>query len=103
MNFKYDHTFMQTRFFYILISFWLILSLIIGFWLIVPSQLSSTKAHFSAKRAIVQKLLLTDYCLSTESRHTRHLSMPEWIAPFQDLPGYMDHFPSSTLIRPPQK
>lgn len=79
------------------------MSFIIGLWLTIPRNLKANREHLAAKRAIVQRLLLTDYCLSTESRHTRHLSMPEWIAPFQDLPGYLDHFPSSTLIRPPKK
>lgn len=52
------------------------------------------------KRQIASRLLLTDYCLSTESRHTRHISMPEWLAPFQDVPGFHDHFPSSSFMRP---
>jgi len=54
----------------------------------------NTKTH----TAIASRFLLTDLCLSTESRHTRHLSRPELIAPFQDAPGYIDHFPSSTFI-----
>ena len=56
----------------------------------------STEIKSHAK--IASRFLLTDLCLSTESRHTRHLSQPELIAPFQDAPGYMDHFPSSTFI-----
>ena len=51
------------------------------------------------ERVTAKRLLLTDLCLSTESRHTRHISMPEWIAPFQDLPGYHDHFPSSSFFQ----
>jgi len=53
-----------------------------------------------AKRKVVKRFILSDYCLSTESRHTRHLSMPELIAPFQDFPGYHDHFPSSSFTSP---
>lgn len=53
-----------------------------------------------SKRKLVNTFLLSDYCLSTESRHTRHLSMPELIAPFQDFPGYHEHFPSSSFISP---
>ncbi len=55
--------------------------------------------HFSQKKQLVQKLLLTDYCLSTESRHTRHISMTDIIAPFQDLPAYLEHFPSSSFFQ----
>lgn len=69
------------------------------FW-VVRDALYPPQAHFAAKNKLAQTFLLTDYCFSTESRHTRHLSMPEWIAPFQDLPGFHDHFPSSTFLRP---
>ena len=55
-------------------------------------------AETSHHALIASRFLLTDLCLSTESRHTRHLSQPELIAPFQDAPGYLDHFPSSTFI-----
>lgn len=51
--------------------------------------------------SISRRFLLTDLCLSTESRHTRHLTQIELIAPYQDAPGYHDHFPSSTFIAPP--
>ncbi len=54
---------------------------------------------YQAKQQLVQKFLISDYCLSTESRHTRHLSSPEWIAPFQDFPGYLEHFPSSSFFQ----
>ena len=50
---------------------------------------------------VAARFFLTDLCLSTESRHTRNLSQIELIAPFQDAPGYHDHFPSSTFIAPP--
>ena len=52
---------------------------------------------------IARELMLTDLCLVTESRHTRHISLPEPIAPFQDVPGFYDHFPSSTFLQPPSR
>jgi hypothetical protein len=55
------------------------------------------------KKALSSNLLLIDFCLSTESRHTRHFTMPELIAPFQDFPAYHEHFPSSSFIWYPQK
>ena len=57
----------------------------------------SAASHYAPKRAIAQRFLLTDYCFSTESRHIRHISLPEPIAPFQDLPAYHEHFPSSSF------
>jgi hypothetical protein len=50
-------------------------------------------------KKLAAALLLTDFCLSTESRHTRHFTMPELIAPFQDFPAYHEHFPSSTFMQ----
>jgi len=52
---------------------------------------------------IVRELMLTDLCLVTESRHTRNISHVEPIAPFQDVPGFYDHFPSSTFLQPPSQ
>jgi hypothetical protein len=51
------------------------------------------------KKALVKRFMLTDYCLSTESRHTRHIGLPEIIAPFQDFPAYHEHFPSSSFFQ----
>lgn len=58
------------------------------------------EVYYSNQRQISKAFLLTDFCFSTESRHVRHLSMPEWIAPFQDFPAYHDHFPSSSFFKP---
>ncbi|WP_345369746.1 hypothetical protein [Algivirga pacifica] len=55
---------------------------------------------YTQEKAIARRFLLTDFCFSTESRHTRHISMPEWIAPFQDFPAYHEHFPSSSFFKP---
>lgn len=57
--------------------------------------------QFEPKKQLVQRFVLTDYCFSTESRHTRHYLFPEVIAPFQDLAGWHEHFPSSSFFPPP--
>ena len=61
------------------------------------------QTNYVQKQRVLQRFSLTDYCLSTESRHTRHINFPEIIAPFQDLPGYHDHFPSSSFFKPQRK
>ncbi|OJJ14739.1 hypothetical protein BKI52_41630 [marine bacterium AO1-C] len=66
---------------------------------IVPFK-GSRQVNYSQKQQVLQRFSLSDYCLSTESRHTRHINFPEVIAPFQDLPGYHDHFPSSSFFKP---
>ena len=50
---------------------------------------------------IVADLGLTDLCLSTEARHTRHPSQADRNAAFQSHPLALDHFPSGSIIGPP--
>jgi len=51
---------------------------------------------------LVRTLQLTDLCLFTEARYTRHPAMADRFAPFQDHPGAMEHFPSGSLVTPPR-
>jgi hypothetical protein len=46
---------------------------------------------------------LTDLCLFTEARYTRHPSQADFHAPFQDSPLSLEHFPSGSLVVPPYK
>ena len=55
----------------------------------------------SARARLVKELRLTDLCLFTEARYTRHPSMADLHAPFQDHPGALEHFPSGSLVTPP--
>lgn len=53
--------------------------------------------------AWVRRLELTDPCLFTEARYTRHLSQADAFSAFQDHPRALEHFPSGTLVaRPPE-
>ena len=51
--------------------------------------------------ALVRRLGLTDLCLFTEARYTRHPAMADRHAAFQDHPMALDHFPSGSLVAPP--
>jgi len=55
-----------------------------------------------ASRILVEKLQLTDLCLFTEARYTRHPSMADLHSAFQDHPLALDHFPSGSLTTPPR-
>jgi hypothetical protein len=55
------------------------------------------------RAGLVRSLQLTDLCLFTEARYTRHPAMADRFAPFQDHPGAMEHFPSGSLVTPPLK
>jgi hypothetical protein len=50
---------------------------------------------------LVKILRLTDLCLFTEARYTRHPAMADRFAPFQDHPTALEHFPSGSLVTPP--
>jgi hypothetical protein len=52
-------------------------------------------------RELVRTLQLTDLCLFTEARYTRHPAMADRHAPFQDHPMALEHFPTGSLVTPP--
>ena len=54
------------------------------------------------KEKMVRELGLTDLCLFTEARYTRHLSQADLHTPFQDHPLSLEHFPSGSLLTPPE-
>lgn len=54
-----------------------------------------------ASRELVRKLQITDLCLCTEARYTRHPAMADRHAPFQDHPLSLEHFPTGSLVNPP--
>jgi len=53
------------------------------------------------KAEMVKKLELTDLCLFTEARYTRHLSQTDFNTPFEDHPMSLEHFPSGSIVEPP--
>jgi hypothetical protein len=58
--------------------------------------------HLRAKGGLVKKLCITDICLFTDARYTRHPSMADLNTPFQDHPMSLEHFPSGTVMVPPR-
>ncbi len=53
------------------------------------------------RREIVKVLTLTDLCLFTEARYTRHPSMTDLNTPFQDHPMSLEHFPTGAIMAVP--
>jgi hypothetical protein len=51
-------------------------------------------------RSLISKAGITDLCLTTEARYTRHLAASDKAAPFMDHPGAIDHFPSGSFFSP---
>jgi len=67
----------------------------------MSQRISRSGTHES--REIVKVLALTDLCLITEARYTRHPSMADLHTAFQEHPLSLEHFPSGSIIAvPPQ-
>ena len=54
------------------------------------------------KKEMVKRYELTDLCLFTEASYIRHLSQADLHTAFQDSPMSLEHFPSGSLVPPPQ-
>jgi hypothetical protein len=54
----------------------------------------------NANKRLVKELRLTDLCLFTEARYTRHPTQADLHSAFQDHPMALEHFPSGSLIFP---
>jgi hypothetical protein len=52
---------------------------------------------------LATRFSLTDLALCTEARYSRHLSQADRHAAFQDHPGALEHFPSGSLLPPPDR
>ncbi len=61
----------------------------------------SNKPYLLEKSEMVKRFELTDLCLFTDARYTRHPSMADRHSAFQDMPMSFDHFPSGSVITPP--
>lgn len=82
---------------------WFVLAVV----LLAASQLDAVLQRNAAAESLAQRaaevrsLELTDLCLFTEARYTRHLSQADLHTPFQDHPFALEHFPSGSLVAPP--
>jgi hypothetical protein len=66
------------------------------------SALSEGRGLLEEQAAMVRQYGLTDLCLFTEARYTRHPSQADLHTAFQDHPLSLEHFPSGSLLPPPQ-
>lgn len=64
-------------------------------------KIDGARQALARERALVQSLGLTDLCLFTEARYTRHPTQADLHTPFQDHPLALEHFPTGSLV-PPQ-
>jgi hypothetical protein len=52
-------------------------------------------------REITTTLKLTDIAFSNDARYTRNPSQADLFSAFQDYPGSIEHFPSGSIVAPP--
>lgn len=63
---------------------------------------SRGRAVLERNALLVRQLGLTDLALFTEARYTRHISQADLSSAFQDHPLAMEHFPSGSIVGPPE-
>jgi hypothetical protein len=84
-----------------------VLLLITGSALLVASFADASRLRarlapaLALKHDMVNRLQLTDLCLFTEARYTRHPSQADLHSAFMDHPLAFEHFPTGSLISPP--
>lgn len=61
----------------------------------------SEEAGKKARGEWVGKLGLSDLCLFTDARYSRHPVMADLHTPFQDYPFAFEHFPSGSILGVP--
>ena len=69
---------------------------------LVDAAWRSQAGDYTASRALVRELGLTDLSLFTEARYTRHPTQADRHSPFQDHPAALEHFPTGSLMPPVQ-
>lgn len=85
--------------FFLFMAFLLLWVFLLGCDAVLRNQ--ENRARIALESSIVRDLGLTDLCLSTEARYTRHPSQADSHAPFQDHPMALERFPSGSLLPPP--
>jgi len=65
-------------------------------------QERAERPFLKERSRIVKSFELTDLCLYTEANYTRHLSQADLHAPFQNYPMSLEHFPSGSILLPPE-
>lgn len=82
------------------VQFLLFTATVLILFISLPLHARHVQLHSAAIPAQLRNLHVTDLCLSTEARYTRHPAMADRHAPFQEHPLALEHFPSGALILP---
>ena len=77
------------------------IAVLILLFLQASERRTAAAPELAASASLVRDLGLTDLCLFTEARYTRHPTQADRHVPFQDGPLTLEHFPSGSLLEPP--
>lgn len=88
----------STRFALLLLFILTVDALLLQVWMAGSGERAEATKQ---QQATASTLGLTDLCVATEARYTRHPAASDPIAPFMDHPGAIEHFPSGSFWRPP--
>ena len=79
------------------------INLVIMALLYIQSHISLSEHHILRKdiKEIVKTLHLTDMVLATDARYTRNPAQADLFSAFQDYPCSIEHFPTGSVIPPP--
>jgi len=82
------------------VQFLLFTAVSLTVFLLLPLHARHAQQHAGSQMAQLRRLQVTDLCLVTEARYTRHPALADHHAPFQEHPLALEHFPSGSLIQP---
>lgn len=80
----------------------ILITLFAAAWSHAEYQRSRSSERLQRTSQLVKQLDITDLCLFTEARYTRHPSQADLHSAFQDHPLSLEHFPSGSFM-PPRK
>ena len=87
---------------YLLLALLLTLSLIaVGLYQYGKMASFRQRASQELITIAVSGLVLTDLCVATEARYTRHPAVSDRASIRMDHPGAIEHFPTGSFWRPP--
>lgn len=86
---------------YFLVVFILALAIVdAGLYLHAEKAQSQFAADMHILNITTAALGLTDLCVATEARYTRHPAISDRTTPFMDHPGAIEHFPTGSFWAP---
>ncbi|MFW8602355.1 hypothetical protein ACOHYD_12850 [Desulfobacterota bacterium M19] len=89
------------RLFFYIVGMLLVVDLLMYAWNVHNERIAADGRGTAA--IVTAALGLTDLCVATEARYTRHPALADGVVPFMDYPGEIEHFPTGSFWAPPVK